>query len=252
MARKSIFSSNDIINAAFNVVRNQGIDKLTANSIASELKSSTMPIYSYLKSMKKLEEKIVKKGIDMLLQYQAKIRTGDTLIDMGVGYILFARDEKNLFKCINNEKYAKLNDEYNENEFDSLPPNLSTIPQFNGMSEPQKRKTIFTMGVLFQGLAILIIKRFNSITEQEITIFLTETKLALWNGFNVILEAKKNEWPETASFSKIAKSIEMTSIQNKFALQTAKIGVMINKVGIANNIKSDVDSINPLYILRLN
>ena len=94
------FSADDIVEAAFRVIRKYGLEKFSARSIASELGSSTMPLYSGHRSMKDLEEAITKGATDLLLEYQTKERTGRGFLDMGVGYVMFAMEEKNLFRMM--------------------------------------------------------------------------------------------------------------------------------------------------------
>ena len=64
MPPKIRFCDKNIIDAAFIVLRKNGWDAVSARTIAGELKSSTTPIYTYLKSMKTLEERLVEKTID--------------------------------------------------------------------------------------------------------------------------------------------------------------------------------------------
>ena len=100
MPVKSKFTAEDIIDAAFLIVRSEGAEKCSARAIAHELNSSTMPIYSCLSSMKELKEAVLKKALDLLISYETKVRTGDVLLDMGIGYIMFAKTEKHLFRML--------------------------------------------------------------------------------------------------------------------------------------------------------
>ncbi len=100
MPAKGSFTREMFIDAAFKIVRSKGREKLSARSLAKELKCSTMPIYSYLKSMKSLDRQLGEKAIDVLLGYQTTPRTGQAFFDMGFGYVLFARQEKNLFRYL--------------------------------------------------------------------------------------------------------------------------------------------------------
>jgi AcrR family transcriptional regulator len=88
------------VDAAFRIIREKGRDKLSARSLARELKCSTMPVYSYLKSMKTLVNDLEEKAIDLMLTYQTTSSTGQPFLDMGLGYVLFARNEQNLFRFL--------------------------------------------------------------------------------------------------------------------------------------------------------
>ena len=73
---------------------------MSARSIARKLGSSTMPIYSHFRSLDSIEEQIRVRARELQKQYQKRKYTGHTLLDLAVGYIVFARDEKNLFRFL--------------------------------------------------------------------------------------------------------------------------------------------------------
>ncbi len=100
MPPKSSFTRGMLLDAAFKIVRGKGRDGLSARSLASELNCSTMPVYSYLKSMKKLDTELRQKAIDLMITYQTTPRTGQPFLDMGLGYVMFAKHEKNLFRFL--------------------------------------------------------------------------------------------------------------------------------------------------------
>ena len=100
MPRKNLFTKDMFINDAFKIIREKGRDKLSARSLARELGCSTMPVYSYLKSMKTLVNDLEEKAVDLMVTYQTTSSTGQPFLDMGLGYVLFARNEKNLFRFL--------------------------------------------------------------------------------------------------------------------------------------------------------
>ena len=107
MPRKNLFTKDMFINAAFKILRENGRDKLSARSLARELGCSTMPVYSYLKSMKTLVNDLEEKAVDLMLTYQTTSSTGQPFLDMGLGYVLFARNEQNLFRFLFMESEGK-------------------------------------------------------------------------------------------------------------------------------------------------
>ncbi len=109
MPPKNTFTEEMLLGAAFKIVRHQGIKKLSARSLAKELNCSTTPIYRYLDSMDKVEKIMRKRAINLLLEYQLTRRTGHAFFDMGLGYILFAKNEKNLFRLLYMSGYAQQN-----------------------------------------------------------------------------------------------------------------------------------------------
>jgi hypothetical protein len=182
------FSTDNIIEAAFMVTRTQGWERCTARSIAQELGSSTMPIYSGLKSMKHLEDAIVKRASDILIVYQTKIRSGAGFLDMGVGYVMFAQEEKNLFRMMyfrepggtKDLERAKMSRGY---VFDVLMDRLSHEEIMAGLRTTQRKEVLYKMWIFSHGLAVLINNSvIEPMTENEISHFLMDTGILVITG----------------------------------------------------------------------
>lgn len=161
MPLKSSFTKDAFIDAAFKIVRTKGWDNLSARSLAKELNCSTMPLYSYLKSMKNLYEELRRKAVDLLITYQTTERTGQIFFDMGVGYILFAKQEKNLFRFLyqrkeGEERYQEIEKKIREIAFNNLIQNMKGDPILEGLDEQKLKNVLTRMWVFVHGLAFLV------------------------------------------------------------------------------------------------
>ena len=137
MPPKLKFTKRELIDSAFNLVRYKGWNTLSTRTLASELESSARPIYSFFKSMDDLEEELVKRSYDLLYEYMIRKRTGDLWIDHGIGYVIFAQEEKYLYRGINNEKNIKYFPVYGQRAWDTCTDSLSDYPRFQGLTEEQ-------------------------------------------------------------------------------------------------------------------
>lgn len=100
MTQRITFSRDVIVDTAVELTRENGWASVTARSIASRLGSSTMPIYSAMSSMQELEDEVRTRAEEKLLEYQRRPFTADLALSKAVGYVVFARDEKNLFRFL--------------------------------------------------------------------------------------------------------------------------------------------------------
>ena len=100
MPPKQNFTKEIVAEAAFEVVREVGLSQLTARSIAERLNASTMPIYSYLKSMDDIINSVQMKALLLLAEFQTHSQSGNPFLDMAVGYVIFAQQEKQLFRFL--------------------------------------------------------------------------------------------------------------------------------------------------------
>lgn len=98
MPPKSQFSKAEILEHAFAIARKEGLQKLSARTLAQSLGCSTSPIYTVFQTMQELEDLICERSTQIMLEYQTTTRTGDPLLDMCLGYVLFAIEEKQIFR----------------------------------------------------------------------------------------------------------------------------------------------------------
>ncbi len=101
MPPKKQIEKDVILNKAFEITRSDGIESLTARSLAASLHCSTQPIYQAFADMKTLEKEVAKKSFAFMLQ-QMHIETEAMHQDLGyiLHYIRFALEETHLFQVI--------------------------------------------------------------------------------------------------------------------------------------------------------
>lgn len=96
-------TKEDIINAAVEIVRNNGAQAVNARMIASMLNCSTQPIFSNFATMEELRLAVVEKADILCQKYiQKEVESGNfpPYKASGIAYIRFAKEEKELFKLL--------------------------------------------------------------------------------------------------------------------------------------------------------
>jgi len=102
MARKEKISRDDIITAAFNIARREGIRDVTARKLAIEIGCSTQPIFRIFQGM----DAVIHEILIVITQYFEKYYMGYQgneavpFVKLGMAYISFAENEKNLFYAL--------------------------------------------------------------------------------------------------------------------------------------------------------
>lgn len=101
MPPKAKISKEDIIEKAYMIIKEEGIEQLNARYLANKLNCSTQPIFRNFKNMEELKQ-AAKEMIDE--QYDSFIEgyidKSDHLFTMSVAYINFAKQEKFLFGAL--------------------------------------------------------------------------------------------------------------------------------------------------------
>ena len=104
MPRKTVIYKEDIINAAFELVREKGHEALNARALAERLGCSTQPIFSNFNSMDELSGQVLIKCLENYNTYVAaefdRQKGFPPYKTYGMAYIRFAKEQKNLFKLL--------------------------------------------------------------------------------------------------------------------------------------------------------
>lgn len=179
MPPKPQFSKKCIIDASFSIVSAHGWKGLSARAIAHELNSSTRPIYDHFESMKTIEEEIVKKIMTHFIEYITKERTGDIWLDQALGYVLFAHEEKQLFRCINDEKYIHLQKQFSREHWFNLGKKLTSDERFATLSEKRKEQIRIARWFFTHGMAFLVNSGWCEISEAEDLLFSENREIKL-------------------------------------------------------------------------
>lgn len=191
MPPKFKFTRVEIVDTAFKLVRAKGWGALSTRSLADALGTSARPIYSHFNSMDELEEELAKKGVELLYEYMIQERTGDPWHDHGIGYVLFAREEKRLFRGLNDEKRIKYYKKYGEIIWDTLTKSLSEYVPFQGLSAEQIYQVQLTRWLLAHGLAFQLANHTPDVWAGQVI-------LTMQQGSTAILEGLKQQFASTA------------------------------------------------------
>ena len=102
MARKESITKTMLLEAAFEMVKNEGIENLTARKLAAQTGCSTQPIFRIYNNMDEVCEDVFMKAMDYYNTYYKNYKKGSSVpfVDLGMAYIAFAQNDKNLFKLL--------------------------------------------------------------------------------------------------------------------------------------------------------
>ena len=101
MAPKVKFTKDEMVAAAVQVVRNGGIDRLTAKSLAAQLGTSTQPIFTCFATMDAVKAEVTAAAERIYDGYAAKgLADPRPFFGFGMQYIQFARTEPQLYRLL--------------------------------------------------------------------------------------------------------------------------------------------------------
>lgn len=168
------FTKEEMINAALNVTRKEGISGLTARALAAELDCSVKPIFGLFKNMEEVQQEVIKSA-DALYQNYLKedLEKGfhPPYKSIGMAYIRFAKEEKELFKLLFMRDRSR---EAPEENMEELTPILQIIQEKTGMSEKEAYTFHIEMWIFVHGMATMIATNYLDLDKAYISKVLTD------------------------------------------------------------------------------
>ncbi len=102
MPPKPKITKEMIVDTAFNIVQKEGAEKVTARSISEQLNCSTQPVLYYFSTVEDVKKAVYKKADEYHSAYimDAEIACENPMLAIGMNYIKFAIEERNLFRYL--------------------------------------------------------------------------------------------------------------------------------------------------------
>lgn len=185
MPPKNKFTKEEIINAAVDLTRENGIASVTARGLGAKLGSSAKPIFGLFTNMEEVQNEVLKAANDIYQSYRKEdISAGKypTYKANGMAYIRFANEEKELFKLLFMRDRTNEDESVSE-EWDSL----SEIIKGNlNVEESQVNMIQLEMWVFVHGIASVLATSYLSLKEELIGQMLSDA----YNGISKQYQGK--------------------------------------------------------------
>lgn len=154
MAPKKKFSRQDIIDAAFEIARDEGLDGITIRKVAQRLGSSIAPIYVNFSEVEELTEAVVQKALDVSRQLIMERQTELRFRDIGMASLQFAKEYSLLYRdlVMKNNSHMK----YNDVAVREVVELMKTDPDLGGFSTEELKGILLKMQIFQTGLSVMV------------------------------------------------------------------------------------------------
>ncbi|MBB2183954.1 TetR/AcrR family transcriptional regulator [Lachnospiraceae bacterium MD1] len=189
MPPKIKVTEDEIINVALRIVREKGIESLNARDLAKELGCSVHPIFRAYQSMEGLRIAVYRKAEDIYNErmLSAGEHTEDGFLSIGLAYIDFAKNEKNLFKLL------FMTDQFREQSIMDIVGNtkgddevINLLRQMTGLSVKAVKELYAGMWITTHGIASMFATNNCRFSDEE-------NRRLLNNSFMGLILKLKNE-----------------------------------------------------------
>lgn len=153
MAPKKKFSKQQIIDAAFDIAKAEGLDAITIRKVAQELGSSIAPIYVNFTEVDELVQEVVKKTVGISKQLLLEQNSGQPFRDIGIASLRFAKEYSMLFRdlAMKHNPHMKEHDD----EMSSVIGHMKQDSDLEGFSDEELKGILFKMKVFQLGLSVM-------------------------------------------------------------------------------------------------
>lgn len=169
MTAVSLVDKKIIINTAILMVKKLGWDSINARSLAKELGMSTKPLYRIYSGMDEIKTDLYEAIYKIYDEFiNKRIDNKNALVTLCVAYVEFAKENKNLFKCLflsNNLNWKSIDDVLNEKWNQSTIINLVNK---HGYSFDEAKSLFMHIWTYANGLATLIATNDFTIEDKDI------------------------------------------------------------------------------------
>lgn len=181
-----------ILNAAFDITRNEGIEKLSNREIAKKMNCSIRPIYYQFKNSEELYKALYNKINSYFYDFIMKNIADDIphYKQIGINYIKFAQEETNLFKVLFMSPSRNLPNTFVETDKTGFAGVVAAIKLSTHLSDKDIKSFHTKMWIFVHGIATLTVSRSFKFTDEQIKDLLSQEFQALM----LLEENPNNKW----------------------------------------------------------
>ena len=192
MPTKIKISKDMILNAAFDIVRDHGIEKLSNRELANKLKCSIRPIYYQFENVEELQKELYTKIEKYFYKFLLDNMNNEIpkYKQVGINYIKFAKKEKKLFQTLFMSEVGVTPNAFVSKEGDDYKEIEKLIKISTNLKEDDIKDFHTKMWIFCHGIATLVANNTISLTDNQIEKLLSYEFQALM----LLEENPNNKW----------------------------------------------------------
>ena len=155
MAPKKRFSKQQIIDAALEIAKKEGMSNITIRKVAEHLGSSIAPIYVNFNNVDELMEAVMNSTIELSYQLLEEVNSGQPFHDIGVASLRFATEYPVLFQdfVMKQNKFAQ---NYDQDMGQGLLEQMKGDEDLEGLSDEELMTIFLKMRIFTTGLSVMV------------------------------------------------------------------------------------------------
>ena len=191
--RETTFDEATVLAAAVELVREEGWERLTARAVADRLKASVAPVYSTFGSMEALERAILEEARRLLHESTLVAYTEGAFLNIGVGIVVFAREEAYLFTALFHTRHSHA--DIVDGVFASILDRMKADPMLGQLPGRSHERLLHYLGMYTLGLAAAIVygRKVDPSTENIIALMSNAGNMMIFSEVSGLAEVGSAE-----------------------------------------------------------
>lgn len=158
MPPKTKINQEMIVDAAIQVIKVQGHEQMNARTIAEELHCSTQPVMYHFKTIEEIRAAVYRKADALHSEFIRPTgqRNSNPLLELGLNYIQFGYEQKNLFRFLFQTNGFEGMSMMNLVADPAITEIIQMVSQVMNCSVEEGKEAFFTLFVSAHGIASLL------------------------------------------------------------------------------------------------
>ncbi|MGN0509206.1 MAG: TetR/AcrR family transcriptional regulator [Ruminococcus sp.] len=172
MPPKPKYTKEEIVNAAYELTREKGIDAVVAREVGKRLNTSSSPIFTVWNSMEELREEVRRLAKQKFQVYMADIFDySPSFKEFGMRWVGFAAEEPNLYRLLflsqgnEHSPYIRFKQEFEI----IINPLVEEIMKTFGLSQVDAEELLNHMIIFANGIAAFVITDKDSFSKETVS-----------------------------------------------------------------------------------
>lgn len=177
MPPKAKFTRDEMIQAGLNIIRENGMEALSARALGAKLGSSAKPIFTVFQSMEEVQGEVKKSAKSLYTEYVKKgLEQKIAFKGVGTQYILFAIQEPKLFQLLfmSEQEQKPIVENVLPVIDESYKDILLSVQNGYELSENEAQQLYRHLWIYTHGIAVLCATNMCVFTEEEIDKMITQ------------------------------------------------------------------------------
>lgn len=193
MPKAMQYSKQDVVQVAYEIVKEEGLEGINARKIAKKLNSSVHPIFNHFENIEELKKAVVEKIVETYHSYMISGKGKEKYYkQMGLSYIQFAKDFPQFFRImfmnptkLSAEKFIMA---------DSAGDEIIKAGQIlTGLSYEEQKKFHVGVWIFTHGIACLVATNTVKLSNKEIEEMLENTVRQMAIGYQFQSKGEKGK-----------------------------------------------------------